>query len=133
MIDLDSIPAGAVLDRLVAERVMGWHDIGDGWWRESAEEHAPQAGVGGFSAATHGNSIYAECIFQPSEDIAHAWAVVERIRALGWLAVDIRSEREGWSCVCIRNPRQPSGRVDRATADSAPLAICQAAVRAMAL
>lgn len=92
----ETMPAGPELDRLVAERVMGW---------------GPCTGVDLEQ-------------WHPSTDIAHAWEVVERVR--GGIGFSIqRCEMLGWLCWF----RSASDNVARA--DTAPLAICRAALLAL--
>lgn len=116
------IPAGPDLDRLVAERVMGFTDIrkmnGCDWYSATREGRADRVLVGSDSARG----------FAPSTDIAHAWEVVERMEQrrleLGlWRYLDAY-----WEAEFVVTEREPSGE---AKADTAPLAICLAALKAV--
>jgi len=101
---IDAMPAGREMDSLVAEQVMGWkyNLLGDAW------ENTGHGWVG-----------YEK--FMPSADIAAAWAVADMLHfsiisqhPIGWL-VDTRS-----------NTRLPFVEV---YANTAPLAICRAALK----
>lgn len=118
--DAAEIAAGPLLDRLVAERVMGAAFSKDGTWfldhalaaRRLAE--ADESGLGWEHWA-------------PSTNIAHAWEVVERMNStLANAYVTIRGNVEGW--VCEAEWRE--GDAD-ALASTAPLAICRAALAAV--
>lgn len=108
---MTDLPAGPEMDRLIAEKVMGWTLNEDGNWIDGEGEYrypSPES-FAGLSA------------FGPSTNIAHAWQVVERMReiirpsieyvdGLGWRA-DFETSY-GWG-------------------ETAPLAICRAAIAAM--
>jgi len=95
------------LDRLVADRVMGWSG------RVTASEVlASQGRMGSFS---------------PSTSIAHAWDVVDAMRAAGWdfdLAVS-RDHGRGATAWFMR-----AGCEGRCQAGTVALAICRAALAA---
>ncbi len=65
-----------------------------------------------------------------STDIAHAWTVLEKLRAFGWPNVGTEQTPPfKWCCALILN--HFPWRVISEIADSAPLAICRAALRAV--
>lgn len=131
MTAIDDMQAGAEMDLLVAQKVMGWDPENEGnnsdlnpyffdngkWWAGTTarEEHA----------------VY----WSPSTNIAHAWEVVERLRPLGEpcvyiLAPEDREVFGTWGAMVS----------DEVTADAiggigygatAPLAICRAALYAL--
>lgn len=72
MIDINNMPAGPEMDRLVAELVMGWSKTTDPMCFTS------DAGVRCVS-----NDDDREILFWPSRNIAHAWEVVEKMKAVG--------------------------------------------------
>lgn len=73
------------IDRLVAARVMGWRPyVAEGTF----------LGSDGAIKNTH-SSARGETAFHPTADIAHAWRVVERMRAM----------RGEWGCPSWRNWR----------------------------
>lgn len=108
MIDLREI------DALIAEKVMGWHSVGGAGW------HGPD--VGCTSAVG----------FRPSTDMASAWQVVENLCADH--AATFEMDRQGTS-----NYYAAFGWWDKeadyfecgyAESESAPMAICLAALNA---
>lgn len=125
---MDVIQAGRDLDVLIAERVMGWrHDI-------------DSFGVGWLD--THGAFRLDEEVPPYSTDIAAAWAVVAHLQAQGALfrlqygrtkplqrtghgAANSKFGPE-WGALF---QHMPSYFEASATADTAPLAICLAALR----
>lgn len=110
--------AGRELDALVAEKVMGWKRYGR---RNSGTWTAP----GGFNASAGSWPTY-------STDIAAAWEVVEAMQKKAWVTevsadcfVDGRPA--GFTAHCWYDDDSRH----YATADTAPLAICRAALQAM--
>lgn len=104
MTDFDKLEAGPELDALVAERVMGI-DL------DGTKPHLPYRGVGCTPYST---------------DIAAAWEVLEELGDVT-LGHQARVCNGQWVCfVDTSGPFQgPSG-----AADTAPLAICRAALKA---
>jgi hypothetical protein len=123
--DIDTLEAGPELDRLVTERVMGWvmrpnnglGGNGEMWWFNPTT---------GFPCGPCED-------WSPSQEIGDAWCVVEKAR----LAV-IPSE-DGWYASAIIDIEHDSIRPaltlfgTQALADTAPLAICRAALKAAAV
>ena len=60
--------------------------------------------------------------WHPSSFIADAWEVVEKMRAMGWHAV-LRGDSDLWTAI-FDDGRRPL----EAVANSAPLAVCRAAL-----
>ena len=120
------MPAGPELDRLVAEKVMGWHlaphprptpKVLMCWFNSADEPITPEHGIN-FSG-----------------NIAHAWEVVEkmgaRIGLQGPGSYDIGEEYmrfDSWACAFTLTSGLNS---PMAFAETAPLAICRAALAAM--
>ncbi len=120
--------AGKELDALVAERVMGWtvNRPGDRHW------HALGGGLGG-------RQVGSDCCedrydygraFRPSQDIRSAWEVVEKLAGVGdgqsiWID-GLGFTGEEWRVVIGREV----GEYVVAEADTAPLAICRAVLKA---
>ncbi len=105
----DSMPAGYEMDRMIGEKVMGFTYV-SGHWR-------------------------------PSNDIAQAWEVVEKLRSKG-VTMIVFPYRTGWVCSfidgdidCDRVSHDfhyiDCETADTATADTPPLAICRAALKAV--
>lgn len=113
--NIDTMSAGREMDALVAKKVMGYVTLrvqggevwswGDGRWRLKT--------------------------WSPSTDIAAAWEVVARLNTLGihlW-AVGQEDALPGWQADFGRNWQS----AHQAWADTAPLAICRAALKAVEL
>jgi hypothetical protein len=122
--------AGRALDALVAEKVMGWTALHrrDGGSAEYLGTVPDNSFVGASTAKRIPGKTY--CVPEYSTDIAAAWLVVERMRADGWwpevkYLVDWDNAAK-WYAACHRPPHQWS-----ATAATAPLAICRAALAAL--
>jgi hypothetical protein len=108
--DFDSMPAGAEMDSLVAERVMGWRYEHHSYWGK-------------------GSTV----IFDPSRSISDAWRVVEHAQTLSVGGQRIRTVviemEKGIATVRLDTYSETAGW---AVAESAPLAICRAALKALA-
>lgn len=117
--NIDELPAGPELDDLVATRVMGWKretkDFDGGSWTrwnrpgESGTWHPANPVLRG------------EDWFSPSTNIAHAFEVVEKIRDRFHVHLEANGT-SGWHCVL---------NGDWTTADTLPLAISRAALKAV--
>lgn len=114
MTNPNDMPAGVEIDRLVAEKVLG-HRWSDARWAGFYED----AGYGHYSS-----------------NIAHAWEVVEKLRDRG-IRLAIVQTGAGW----LVGQDDGGGYVGEHTvdirlfssaeADTAPLAICRAALAAL--
>jgi hypothetical protein len=110
--------AGAELDRLIAQKVMGWKidengDVGDGVCidRSIRDEIVFE-------------SLDYRAHFHPSREIVHAWEVVERLATAGWDPVLSYDDGPGGWWLQLK-------RGILSFADAAPLAICRAALEAV--
>lgn len=109
--------AGRVLDGVVAKRVMGLQNVG--WWLSGEMRHGPQH--------------RAEIVPYYSTDIAAAWEVVEKMM----LREDVPGfeinvfKHEGVTHYCVEFGACWKGCIyAEVEADTAPLAICRAALAA---
>ena len=110
--------AGKGFDAIIARQVMGWtkatlHDDVTGpeaYWCMGGKAMAPVDS------------------FTPSTDIASAWEVVEKLRAQGHHTI-LSPHDEGWALTILN--AFTSGEDLVATAHTAPLAICLAALKAV--
>ncbi len=132
---MSDLPAGAELDRLVAERVMGWR------WHQPPkyDYHGPLPEQGavlvppgfdekGFEWPPKGViPVGFFCsAFNPSTNIAHAWEVVEKMNAAGLWQLLSQDWAFNWCCGFAKAGEfGPSG----GWCDTAPLAICRAALK----
>jgi len=115
--------AGRELDALIAEKVMGWHNN---------EANPSQPGMWGINDYREdGTPVLMPDFPAYSEDIAAAWEVVEKIKRNGFkLQFDYDTWIAYWShedFLCgSEEALEPFGR-----ADTAPHAICLAALKAV--
>jgi hypothetical protein len=127
MTDTIPLPAGRELDARIARDVMGWTDQ-EGFWMERTPDGLR------YRVAENWDE------FQPSTDIRAAWNVVERMRPRfpdASLAVRLGAGDTGnWFCEFgIDYGWATHGEGDEVVAvgeaDTAPLAICYAALAAI--
>lgn len=114
--DVDSMLAGREMDKLIAEKVMGWGDF----WSD------PNGVI--LMGNPPGNTVEDDRIEVPhySTDIAAAWQIVEySLQQRGW---GFHSLDEGWSASFFVTGRTS---LILSHADTAPLAICRAAFLAV--
>jgi hypothetical protein len=98
---------GRELDALVAERVMGWNSMGDSW----------------ASGPSQSDRTHKKDSWKPSEDIAAAWEVVEKLPGFR-----LRKLNGAYWCTFANN--WDDELID-ATEETAPHAICVAALKAL--
>lgn len=129
--EIDALPAGRELDALVAERVMGWQLVpavngieSPWWWDANGPVHSMDKSDwrGGW---------------YPSTNIAAAWEVVERMGADGWDAEldQFHNFMHIWDACFRKLDNRDQGQwleLRTGRADAAPLAICRAALKAVA-
>jgi len=119
------------IDRLVAEKVMGWR-----------LKSFPGEG-GGFSAWLNDDgkiikyenncTLHAQPydFWKPTTNIADAWKVVEKLQKDGW-HIELYNENEKWCFDLTKyNEFMFVDRFYRASAEDASLAICLAALKAV--
>ncbi len=103
------------IDRLVAERVMGWTNL----YLEGSR----------FGTTPEGKSH--RIVPQYSSDMSAAWEVVERLRHSGYEGgIDWTRPELGYECAFWSSPIPPD-EMQPSRAETAPLAICLAALRGM--
>lgn len=132
--DIDNLPAGHALDELIHSKVMGWKLLtveemqaeADRVWKEQPN---CRTFLRGFEAKelSFGGFGFRNIVKPYSTDIANAWEVAERL-AQGGGTVTVTNDRllDGWYCVFAGSI---SGWATEATAE---LAICRAALKAVA-
>lgn len=131
MTDVDSMPAGRDLDEMIALGVFGWEREG---WHPSHPERGTML-VPGFTDPMrnwcaqwdeHGRPDW---LPKYSDDIALAWDVVMRLRDRGWtIWVGPSADNgPGWDV----QAKKKTNFHERTTAETVPLAICRAAVKAV--
>lgn len=130
------------LDALVAEKVMGWDVLTTReFHRHGKSGDVVDCGDDGIFVAERDRS--ATTPFNPSTSISAAWSVVEQMRELGW-HIDLDNDgsqkigaEESWTWNALlwtdRDDYDGDGDGDWPTAhaDTAPRAICLAALRAV--
>jgi len=126
-INYDTLPAGRELDALVAERVMGWLDVGK--QRDSVHTEFVNFGVDPATVEERRAKKYAARQVVPhySSDIAAAFQVVEKMAEKGDLIFlqTHRGDAERYAATFV----EPF----TAYAPTAPLAICRAALKAVSV
>lgn len=125
--NIDAMPAGRELDALVAEKVMGWtacdaNEAYPRWMHGDPGDEFAEAGRGRGCAPL--TTAWRVPYSRYSTDIAAAWEVVEKVRGDRdvWLQWD--SETSIWGCQFFSGGHE-------CFADTAPLAICRAALKAV--
>lgn len=110
--NIDELEAGPELDARIAEKVMGWkwNIVGGVCYADRFTENAPDCWIE----------------FKPSIAIADAWDVVEKFRFKTVGEYPATFNPIGWSCYLSNMPN----RDFIATAPTAQLAICRAALKA---
>ena len=107
------------IDKQIAEKVMG------GEW-ESLD-----AMTNNNSYKTGEHEFARRINFNPSTNIADAWLVVEKMRELGY-SINIEAQQKGkWRCNIILIGNEWTTRIETADEDTAPMAICLAALSAL--
>ena len=120
--------AGRELDALIAEKVMGWSSQADGLYWDTGN-HRTRLVLGSIIAKKRkemGLENAQDFVFAPSTNIADAWEVVEKFVTADHrdgYDVQLSARSDGWMC-CIFPYEPVEG------ADTAPLAICLAALKA---
>ena len=134
----DEIEAGRELDALIAEHVMGWE-----WWRSSVSGRrslfAPGAIPRGedewFCERADGSERLVfdwKTVRIPpySTEIGAAWAVAEKLKALGRDSVMLSNEGDGWECeITVSDELYAKGWRSASWQGAAPFAICRAALK----
>ena len=124
--NVDTMPVGRETDALIAEKVMGWKSIGtDGvstYGKPPVVTRELQDHGTGIKGLYH--------VPRYSTDIAAAWQAVSFFQSRGWFVSVIFDPRFNgtWKC-CFETQKGGSGYIE---ADTAPLAICLAALKAAA-
>jgi hypothetical protein len=116
----DAMPAGAEMDKLIAQRVMGYE------WERA---HATIVG----SQVVFGTTWQTKSSFpwKPSTDIAQAFEVVKRLHQITGNSVMIMYSKDQTNCELEFAADGGSSTMDT-YAETAPLAICRAALKAAA-
>lgn len=139
-VDVNMMEAGPGLDALIVERVLRmpvyWSGVGSNAWagpflQRTHDYPYAASGDGGSRIVLYLANDKAD-YWSPSTDIAAAWQVVEHIWATRNIPInlgrsfDLKGESNAWSC-------RFGGLDDNvfALADTMPLAICRAALKAI--
>ena len=120
--------AGRELDALVAEKVMGWHQSERQPYIFHNDDGYP------YVLDKEYNLRCPHSKFLPSTSIAAAWRVVEKFcdEKSANFPQDVHVEWNGFHWFCYLNTEQMiATENDAITADTAPLAICLAALKAV--
>lgn len=115
-------------DNAIAVQVMGWSYCADGYGQMAwfdLEHDEPVETMWGEGVVEYARRKP----FRPTTDIAAAWAVLELFFWPKFWTRLIRTDRGGWRCDIELNGGDGPNR--SASADTAPLAICRAALAAV--
>lgn len=118
--------AGPELNAEVAEKVMGWTDL--------FEERHPRTNELVLRGITPNKLRYRFAIPKFSTNIAAAWEVVKKLPSLGIDNFQLRwhiGTSGKFVAEAAKTPVVPSGEMFRGVADTAPLTICLAALKAV--
>lgn len=124
---IEDMEAGAEMDAMVAEKVMGWrtYNRNTAWWVD-AEIETGMVPSGGFRGFTSGMDRFA-----PSTNIAAAWMVIDTLSPkCAVLDVYRQCDRRGWWGCRIWFGKDEEHDVI-SSAPTAPLAICRCALLAV--
>lgn len=133
--EIDNIEAGDTLDSLIAEHVMGWHDLrwdkgGYEWlgWQNEWNKPISRSWPQGWYGKGPGHETYLTDKY--SSDVASAWKVVERfhptIEKTEGCNVQLDGHGEGYTFHIFAD-----ATCYEAEADTFPLAVCRAALKAV--
>jgi hypothetical protein len=129
-----NMPAGEEIDKLIAEKVMGWHiqeeKGGRNQWLDSDGHY--QHMVSRYDGYEDAEDFETIC-WHPSESILWAWEVVEFLRRRFWSTNIVCWDfSDKWVITCEhRTGHGEPKKTLYADAETAPLAICRAALLAV--
>jgi len=129
--EIDMMPAGREMDVAIAEQSMGYRWERPSYLQNSDLFVAPNTDEVGYRYEGRA-PVYYEGLPHYSTDIAAAWQVVESLRAMGFVVL-ISSPRpvHAWGVEAWHLDVEHDRRRGEAYADTAPLAICRAALKAV--
>jgi len=122
-----ALEAGRELDALVAKKVMGWHLVR---WADETDGGRVWKGDAGEYRAPYSVDPNPKWRWSPSTDIAAAWEVVDALMDNGIGLPQIFHDGQLWVASVSDCTRKKS---NMASALTAPLAICRAALLAVML
>jgi Phage ABA sandwich domain len=110
------------IDRLVATKVMGWKIL--------EIKHTDSGVIGGFY--DDGEKLIGVGEWSPTSDIRVAWQVVEKLRDR-YVYMNLTNNDDSYCCELMEQDLENSSRYFTyyADAETAPLAICLAALKAV--
>jgi hypothetical protein len=138
---MSELRAGRELDALVAEKVMGYvwsrsETAPAGWDGPNGDLLAPwrwliQAGSPRYAPVTGGESRFINNVPKFSTDVEAAWTAVEKLVA-SHMKIGLTDRPDGkWGFWICRDCGQPEETTFFETGDTAPEAICLAALKAV--
>jgi hypothetical protein len=123
-VPVDEAPAGSAMDAAVAE-VLGWlpYECDAIWyWKDMSDDDFPYYNYVAYSHNVHSYELEDVKVWSPSTDIAAAWELLE-----GFTAQIATLSGGMWGVILGTHPMEPTRSVK---AETAPLAICRAFLRA---
>jgi hypothetical protein len=160
-VNIDKLECGEELDRLIAEKVMGWESFTMGYWGTTQRDHYPYhenerqteleawlekvdlQEIGHFFIDVENDFHVGVGAWKPSANISDAWQVVEKLVNTGHCPALLYNDNEHWTLSLdgLQNlPLDEGEEFDLYTTffvekgmwlDSVPLAICIAALKAV--
>ncbi len=125
--------AGHEMDVLIAEKVMGWHKFIDHSYSENnVMWYAVENGYASYQDAV---DTFGSCVgWSPSTELDDAWRVAEKVLAMD-IGIDVSRMPNSklWHAALYRmdDGEYMAKADDMVEAETAPLAICLAALRAV--
>ena len=123
--NIDELEAGRELNALVAEKVMGWTDL---HWVDGGYDGKGNYSPTGYYGKGPDRAVFLTSKF--STDIAAAWKVVEKIACSG-LIVRVTWDFNPLASCSIHKDDHLWTMIAECICDTAPLAICRAALKAV--
>lgn len=126
------MPAGDAMDALIAERVMGWSR----WYENKKDLYPPEGSEENLGWTKKGGILIAAHIPKYSSEIEAAWRVVEKVKGNSHqdlLTIQQEDMHPGsWEVGWMEYLPYEGGCLKRSSvADTVPLAICRAALKAV--
>lgn len=120
-----NMEAGEQIDTLIAEKVMGWHRVHDEKWRDQWHDSGGryQHPISRYDGYEDQEDFHTIC-WHPSESILWTWELIEKMPD----NLELKLEQVKLSDSWVAGFYTPDDVVYQASANSAELAICRAAL-----
>jgi hypothetical protein len=131
--EIMNMPAGQEMDVLIAEKVMGWHAVMENGFNHWVNvDGGFQCGVAPYDGFEDEEDFHT-LKWHPSESILWAWEVVEKLHPNCSFLLDYDDPQtiESLKWCCLFFDKDEPYKEYEARANTAPLAICRAALLAI--